>query len=273
MSARVQAEKSARWIWVVTAVLVLLASSFVLFRRFIAAPIQNREILAESVSLAYKALESGDYGRAHDLFEKAHQLSPQDKSLYLYLGIIKIQHAEQVFPGKQLLEQIVNSEEYDPKRVWTGLGLASLHENDPKRAAEYLNKALSSDPLYQPAIINMGAVYLAKEAWSDAINQLLLAIKDGSLDGAEHLMMTEAIIKKFEVEKDQSILIDGIRILRNFIDKSKDYQFEAAIASTYLESLAGQKFDVIARVSQASAFCISWPHCLVTGCSMVLAVY
>lgn len=249
---KLRANQATRWVWALTAVVILLTLGFVVFRQFIAIPIQNKAALDHSTTAGIEALESGDYARAADLFGHAHALDPSDRSIYLYLGILQIQVENQAFKGRQLIEQLRNDSSRDLKQILTGIGLGYLKENDSKQAEIAFKKVLDIDPLYQYALINLGAAALYQEEWVKASNHLQLAIKDGSHDGADVLMLAEANLRLFSQSqgKDKEALALAQKVVEDYTDKNFDYKFETKVAQMYLYYLAGEKPKLYPMVDQ-----------------------
>jgi tetratricopeptide (TPR) repeat protein len=236
-----QAQDTARWVWAITAIVITVAVTFVVFRQFVAKPILDQTVADESTQAAVVALDEGDYTKALELFNRAYTLDPNNTSIYLYLGILKIQVEEQPVHGRQLLEKLRNKEDRDLKRVLTGIGLGYLKEGDLKNAEDYFNKALDVDPLFLFPTINLGSVALIAEDWAKAANHLQLAIKDGGADGTETLLLAQAFIKLYEKEKEKRYLNQAREHLQKLIERSRDYRQEAMLADAYIEFvLTGQ---------------------------------
>jgi Tfp pilus assembly protein PilF len=247
---KLRSSQATRWVWAATSVVLLLTMGFVVFRQFVAIPIQNKSVLDHSTTAGIDALEKGDYTTALELFDRAHALDTNDKSIYLYLGILKIQIENQAFQGRQLLEQINTSDSRDLKQVLTGIGLAYLKESDAKNAEAQFKKSLEIDPLFQYALVNLGATALYQEEWPKAINELQLSIKDGSHDGAEVLMLAEAAVHQFELSKDKPITDENVGYIDDYINKNLDYKLEAMVGRMYLEMLRGNKTKIYERIDQ-----------------------
>lgn len=235
-----EAKKTAKWAWTLTMIVLLAAVGFVVFQKFIAEPIQNRSLIEEKTQSGIEALEMGEYSRALDLFNQAYTTMPTETSLYLYLGILKIQIENQPFVGRQLLEKLVQNQDKDLKRVWTGIGLAQLKEEQWGAAERSFEKSLDIDSMFDQAVINLGAVALYQQQWGKAVSHLMLARKDGSQDGIETLMLTEALLQQYAKEPDLKYLEDGLANIADHLRQSRGYYFQLRIGEAYLHYLRSQ---------------------------------
>lgn len=245
-----QVEKSSKWIWTFTTVIIIMAMLFVVFQQFVAKPIKDRTQLEDSVTAGINSLESGDYGRALEHFKLANKLDPNDSSIYLYLGILMIQIDGQAYEGRQFLEKLIEISDKDLKRIYTGIGLGALKDGDYKSAENSFNRALDIDPLFQPALINLGAAAYYQEDWAKANNYFQLAVKEGSGDGAEILMLTQTLIKLWEKERESRYLIEASTYLDQFLRQSRNYSLEAYIGSVYISYLLGQKQNIYSAINR-----------------------
>ncbi len=251
--AKDQAAKGAKWVWAFTTLVVLFAFGFVMFQRFVAAPIQNRSIYSASTAQAIQALASGRYGDALDLFNRDYALDPGDLSIYLDLGILKIQIANQTVEGRQLLSKLLKAPNADQKHVLTGIGIAYLKDGDTQSAEDNFRKALDADPLFQPAVINTGATAIYAGDWAKANDQLQLAIKGSPHDGAEYVMLAETLAHLYQTKDangDVTSLRTAVTTLQDFANQSLDYALEARVAAVYLQALIGDKVAVAASIDQ-----------------------
>lgn len=245
---RRQANESAQWMWIFTFLILFSAGGFVLYRQYISKPQQSRMTADDSVLNGVQMLEMGEYERATEFFNRAHSIDANDTSIYLYLGVLKIQISDQAFQGRRLLEKLKDRNDKDLKRVLAGIGLAYLKEGEYKLAEDNFNKSLGIDPLFRPAVVNLGAAALYQQDWAKATNHLLLAIKEGGLDGIEVLMLIESMSKLFEKEKDKRYLVEALRYVRDFVQKTQSYKLEAVIGQTYLEILLGEKNKIYNKI-------------------------
>ena len=197
------------------------------------------------------ALDSGDYKKSLDLFRRAHEIDPKDSSIYLYLGMLTVQVEGQGCEGRKILEKLLGIGDKDLKRVLTGIGLAQLKEGDFKGAEINFNKALDIDPLFQPALINLGAAAYYQEDWARASNHLQLAVKEGSEDGAEVLILTETLMRLARAEQEKRYLKEASEYLNQFLQSAHNYKLEAYIASIYVSYLLSEKQNIYSKIDKA----------------------
>jgi tetratricopeptide (TPR) repeat protein len=243
-----QANKTAKSLWIVTIVLVCVTLAYVAMNRLVVSPAKNIILNQESKELAISFAEQGNYEQSLVYFRRAHELSPEDLSVYLQLAIIGIQLEGQTLIGKRLLERLLSEQSRGHERVLTGLGLADLVDNNLNAAETRFNKALDVDPIYTPAVINLGALALKREDYARANNYLQLSIKDGSQDGIEHLMVVESLIKIYETEKDLSLLRDAQKFVANYLKENRAYFREVLVADIYIHHLLNEHNRIYGKI-------------------------
>lgn len=243
-----QANESAKWMWVVAILVIVVASATSVFKKYISLPGQMNAISSESTMAGLEAVDFGNYKRALDLLNRSNELNPNDTSIYLYLGILKTQIEKQPFQGRKLLEKLKDSNNKDLKLVLTGIGVSLLSEGDIRGAEYYFNKALDLDPLYDIAVINLGAAAMYSEDWARANIHLQLAIKDGSADGNEILMLIETLSKLNIRDKENRFLGEATRYINSFLMKGLSHQLEVNIGAAFIDKLAGEKAGIYKRI-------------------------
>lgn len=250
LQVKKQTSETARWLWVLTIVVIFMSIAAIVFRRHVAQPIHNKAIYDASTVAAMEFLESGDYAAALDNFKKAYAIDPTDKSIFLYLGILHIQVENQSFMGRKLLENILLAGGSDLKRAHTGLGLSYLKESDLQTAEAHFNKALEQDENYKPAIINMGALAFLLDDWGRAEKYFMRAMRDEKTDGAEVLMLVESLIRLYQSDKEVRHLDEAAKFLQEFTSQSTVYRLEMRIAQAYLHFLKGQQSTVYSDIDE-----------------------
>ncbi|OFZ19007.1 MAG: hypothetical protein A2Z20_11545 [Bdellovibrionales bacterium RBG_16_40_8] len=249
-----QAQYTSKWIWVVTSIIILFTTGFVIYRQFIAKPKHNKIIATESIDQAMQALDFGDYQRALENFRRAHSLDPNDASIYIYLGLLEIQIGEQPLRGRKLLEKIDMLG--NRQKVLIGLGLSYLREDDINNAEKKFNKALEIDGLNRPALIDLGAAAMYGEDYAKAINQFLLVINenknenDSDYNGAVTLLLVESFIKLYEKEHEKKYLTDAKKYLIDLLKKTHNYALEASVGLAYVNFLLEEKDNIYTQIDK-----------------------
>lgn len=236
-----KAQNSTRWIASLTAVLIFLTIAYVAFNQFIARPLQSQNQLDVNMTLAFDALDTGDYAEALNRFRRVYETNPDDRGIYTQLGVLEIQQGQQSVVGRRLLEKVQNWVGAEKKYVLTGLGLSYLKDNDYTQAKTFFEMALNSDPLFLPASINLGATALYTKDFQKANNHLQLAIKDGSVDGVEAMLLTESLLQIWKQESDRTYLLDARKNIENALGKNTPYQDHLLVAAAYVAVLLKDK--------------------------------
>lgn len=245
-----KSNETSRWLWVITTVVVILSVTIMLLRKQVTQPILDKAAYEESAEAAREALERGEYGIALDNFKRAYAIDDKNKSIYLYLGILRTQIEDQSLFGRKIFEKIIENGGSDLKRVYTGLGVSYLKDGDLVSAEQQFSKALEIDNSFRPAIINIGATALLGEHWSKAEKYLLRAIREDSSDGAEVLMLAEVLINNYNSSKETRHLDAASRFLHEHMKQSRAYNVEIKIADAYLSVLRGDQVKAYKEIDK-----------------------
>jgi len=235
-----QAQASTKWIVALTSALIFLTIGYVIFNRFIARPIQSQQELEDTMVAAYSALELGDEQGALDRFRRIYIANPNDRGVHTQLALLEIQVGQQTLQGQRLLQGLASWAWVDKKQIQNTLGLAALKEGDYRLAKIHFDEALAADPLFVQVGVNLGALAIYQKDYPKAVNDLQLAVKDGSHDGIEFLLLTEALVQIWLTEKDRSYLIEA----RKYVDQGLSFDGpcveQLLIAGAYLAYLSGE---------------------------------
>lgn len=235
----VQKESQAisKFLWVVTAVVIFSSVGYVAFRQYIAKPIQNKATALASLDKAQNAINNGDYNSAFTLYKRAHLADSQDMRTYLPLAVLYVQIEHQTVQAKRLLESLLSNQEKERQRILTAMGLAELTDRRYSEAETRFNRALEVDPLFKPALINLGATSLLAGDAEKANNYLQIAIKDGSREGLEQILVVDALTQLYQKEKDKSYLVQAERFISEYLKPTQPYYLEGLVASIYVSYL------------------------------------
>lgn len=245
-----ETQSVAKYLWAMTVIVIFSTVGYVAFRQYVSKPIQNRTIIRESLEKAEFAMEDGDYESALSLYKKAHTADPKDSRTYLPLAVLSIQLEKQTVTARRLLENLLSTQERDRQRILTAIGFADIVDGRYTEGETRFNRALDVDPLFKPALINLGASSLESNDPEKANNYLQIAIKDGSREGIEQLMVVEALIRLYEKEKEKTYLRDADRFIREYIAQKRGLHQEALVASIYIDHLLGDRERIYASINQ-----------------------
>jgi tetratricopeptide (TPR) repeat protein len=244
-----RANDAARWLWILSGGLIFVTAAYVIFSQLIAKPMMNKAKAEQKIILGNEAIEDGKYQLALKHLESAYELNPEDTSIWLHLAVLRIQVVNQNVEGKRILEKLVKLESKDQKRVFTALGLSYLKLADYVEAESYFQKALDIDSSFTPAQINLGAASLYQGKHSRAASQFQLALKDGSADGAEVLMLVEALLNRYESAKEVVYLEEAKRYIDQYLSVGTDYKSEVGIALLRILSLMNKADEAYSTIN------------------------
>lgn len=249
---RVQQESQsiAKYLWAMTAVVIFSTVGYVAFRQYVSKPIQNQTVIRESLGKAEAAMEDGEYETALTLYKKANVADPKDSRVFLPLAVLSIQLEKQTVTARRLLEGLLSTQERDRQRILTALGFADLVDGKFTESETRFSRALDVDPLFRPALINLGAASLESNDPEKANNYLQIAIKDGSREGLEQLMVVDALLQLYEKEKDKAYLRDADRFINEYLNQQKGLHQEALVASIYIYHLLGEREKAYGAITQ-----------------------
>lgn len=245
-----QVGSSAKWLWVVTAVVFFGAIGFVLFKQFVSKPIHDRQIAKVGLAEAEQAFNIGDYERALALYRRGYEADSNEQKVHLPYSLLSIQLEKQTVQPRRLLENLLTHQERNREKILTALAIALMTEGNFKEAESRLTRALDVDHMFRPAIINLGALSLEKKDYENANNHLQLAVKDGSRDGIEFLLLTKTLVALFEKDKDPQYLRDADYFLSQYLINKHDYLQEALVASIYIDHLRGDTSRIMSKIAR-----------------------
>ena len=222
---------------------------YVAFRQYIAKPIQNKATALASLDKAQTSVNIGYYPTAFNLYKKAHLADSQDMRTYLPLSILYVQLERQTVQAKRLLESLLANQEKERQKILTAMGLSELVDRRYSEAEMRFTRALEVDPLFKPALINLGITSLLAGDAEKANNYLQIAIKDGSREGLEQVMVVDALTQLYHKEKDKSYLAQAERFISEYIRPNQPYYFEGLVASIYVSYLMQDREKMYAKIN------------------------
>ncbi|MEK6554389.1 MAG: hypothetical protein AABZ31_04040, partial [Bdellovibrionota bacterium] len=244
-----ESQAVSKMLWVITAIVIFSSVGYVAFRQYIAKPIQNKATALASLDKAQTSVNIGDYPTAFNLYKKAHLADSQDMRTYLPLSILYVQLERQTVQAKRLLESLLANQEKERQKILTAMGLAELVDRRYSEAEMRFTRALEVDPLFKPALINLGITSLLAGDAEKANNYLQIAIKDGSREGLEQVMVVDALTQLYHKEKDKSYLAQAERFISEYIRPNQPYYFEGLVASIYVSYLMQDREKMYAKIN------------------------
>lgn len=230
--SRAQKRASAKWMWVLTAVIGITTLMYIAFNQFVAKPIQQRDSNQQSITAGLDALEIGNYKKALDNLRQAHETNSEDRSIFLPLAILEIQVGNETVKGLRLLDRLKGSN-IDSKRLLVGRGLAALKDGEYSEAEKHFDQALRSDSLFAPALVNLGAAALYLGEPQRAIGYLQMAVRDGSRESVAHLMSVEALAALVSKGKERPLLQQSLEQLARQISAERVHFRQKIVAQLY----------------------------------------
>lgn len=241
---RSETAASVKFQWVLAGILISAILGFVGFKHFVEKPKIVSTKYDELVAQAKTLLFLGDYKKSLNYYREAHQLKPDDKSIYLYLGTLLVQVEKETVVGKRLLLEILGGANLsDEKRALTAIGLSYLYDADYAKAKDSFQRALDIDHLYGPAVVNLGVISYMRGEYQKASSMFQLAFKDGRKDGALIIMLLNSYFEVWKQTKDRENLLEAEKVLEKSLAGTYDYQQELMIYKAYLSQLLEKDFN------------------------------
>lgn len=188
----------------------------------------------------------GDFSAAAQVLHEAQTIRPLDSQVNLQLAQFKVLLERQTVSAKRLLKKLLETETstFFTREAYVTMGLASLIDKDLDAASNFLSRALSADPTFLPATINLGAVMLLSAQYDKSAQLFEHAYNSGSADGAEVLMAAEALIYLWTSSEDPQYLDRAVKVIDRFLVDAYDYRQEALFVKAYLQFIkTGQVAD------------------------------
>ncbi len=157
-AVRRQADRTAKLLWMVTGLVLILVAGFVIFKRS-TAPVRTANLSISAVRQnVINDVQVGRYSEALKLMKSYFTSADNAGELSIYYGILAIQIEGQTTLGRRLLNQVIASDRPEKKQAYTGLGVADLLDHDWSGALKHFESALRIDPDYFPALTNLAIV-------------------------------------------------------------------------------------------------------------------
>jgi tetratricopeptide (TPR) repeat protein len=190
--------------------LLLLANAMQLQGRFkdvVALLGGKRDMYAESpaflITLAESEYDSILYDAARSDLERAISLNQNSYQAHFLLAntLFKLEKVDEAIAEYRLAIELSP----DQPRTYYQLSLALQSKQDQAGAKDELEKALSVDGHYAPALIEMGRILISQNRLPEAVTQLNLAIKDNPQSEQGYFLLAKAYSQLGEKEKSDEM--------------------------------------------------------------------
>lgn len=228
-------EATGRWFWVIAVVILIGVALLVIRQRLVNAPaaVAGPEQIRRQVQ---EAIEVGSSAEALKIL-RATDLA-QSGDLAFYYGTLLIQAEGQTLLGRRMVSPFAAVHRPEAKMALTSLAIADLIDGQADSAEQNLNRALSIDPEYPPALVNKASLFVLRGQFQAAHELAQRLISAGSVEGIVYLVFAEATQGLFASTQNSSFLNEAIQTLRGFQRRSHDYSSEIGLHLLHLESLA-----------------------------------
>lgn len=243
---RQEAEKSSRWMWVLTLLVFVSVAGLLGTKRLFKNQLSVTGASAPwAAGLALYA--DGDFAPALDFLKQAYAQDVTRKEVWFPLAILLVQNEGQTVESRRLLQKVLDERSDPPAAAMTGMALTFLQDGDASRALEQLKKAEEADPDFLPVKVNLGVVALLNRDYRGAHQVFNQAVQRGFKEGSAIVQLVTAQIFQWK-EGEKSLLSDAARALGSFQKQSLDYQQELLLAQTYVEFLRGDHSNLDTRL-------------------------
>lgn len=201
----------------------------------------GKDVLAQSLQL--KSL--GFYDRAFALLTRLKSSEKSTPQVDLELAIYQIVLQNQNVLGRKNIERLLNQVDSKESQAsaYTALALSYYNEFDYKNAIENINKALSVDSGYLPAMINKaiinfsnGTPEVAEQSFEPVMNQT----NNGVVVIGSTLASIEVNRKGLMPKRILPVLL---QMLDEYLKNNYDLQQEAYILKAYINTTLGKKIN------------------------------
>jgi tetratricopeptide (TPR) repeat protein len=235
-----KAERTTRWLWMMTGVVLVIAMLLVFQRRTTSREI--KQLSAENLKSQIPMLvEAGDYQEALKELKTVFVDPLTSGGLGIFYGPLLIQVDGQTVVGRRVLEQVLADHSSDMKLALTAVGIADLFEGQLAGAQQNFEKALSLDRSFVPALINNGVAYFQLGDYANARSAALTAIRENSAEGEAQLLLGETAIYIHQRNLDATSIDEAISALSVFRSHQMAYEPEMAFYAIYLDWVNGKR--------------------------------
>jgi len=165
--------------------------------------------LVELSNQGVEALESDDFARAADLFQKAAKLRPNDADVQYYLGVIALHNED----ANRALQHLALSAKADPRRpdVHLSLARALFASKRPEEALPPLRALFAIDPGHPNGHLLEARIALGAEDRETADKALRAAIAGDAGFAPAYLMLSHLYSDVGAFDAARDVLQEGLR--------------------------------------------------------------
>ena len=185
-------------------------------------------------------LKVGEYKEAHNFFNKAYEISPNDPNLILEMSPLLIQFDGQFGQVQVMVENLLAARHQKEfmKRGKNIVGVSLSYRGQYEEALTEIDRSLSFDDQYYPALVNKGYILLKMGRSNEAIPVLQKAIGVNNSIAMAHYLLTRAFIEEgYRSQKPQyfnEALSTSSKYAQNFSDFRQEVLFLIAVAKMAL---------------------------------------
>lgn len=232
-----QVEKTTRGLWLITLLVLLVVGGFVIQKRMSRPAAENKPAtLANLKTSVMGYVQTGQYVEALRELKNFFPDGNPSPDMAIYFGSLMIQVEGQTVMGRRILNTVVSAKRPEMKQAYASLGIADILDNQLDQAKENLEKALTIDAQYAPALINLAIVSLKRGDYSRAKILAQSALKINPGQGEALLTLAEAELYLFKSSGNHADLMQVNRQIKDFRAHQWDFASELGFYSLYFDS-------------------------------------
>jgi tetratricopeptide (TPR) repeat protein len=242
-TVRQKADQTARGLWVVTVMVLLVVGVFVLQKRMNLGGELRPSVFNLKQSVIAQ-VNTGQYQEALRLLKSFYPDPNQAGEMAIYYGSFLIQLEGQTTVGRRLLNSVISAKRPEIKQAYTGLGIADILDGQLESAQENFDRATAIDASYTPAITNSATVELLRGNYTRAKALAIRALQLSPFQGEALLTLAQAELYLFKSKANMTELTQVNNLIHNYLQKQWDFASELGLYGLYFDFLRQDKtFD------------------------------
>lgn len=227
--------------WAASIAVVLLGTGFFWYLQKNKTQKIEMNAQVSDARIAEQALFVGDYRKALAAYKRLADKNPQGNEYSIYLAPLYLQVENQTVLAKRELEKINGRDQF--AEAQTAEGLLNFIENNRQKAKENWQKALTINPNYDPASLNLAYDMMASKNWNQA-RQWLENYYQRDKSSADHnIAYALASLEAFEKNKNQRLLTEADLILSDSYLKIQDRIQDVLLIRSAIAQHTGNQED------------------------------